>query len=247
MCRHCASPLYFPECNIIRLYLIRSHFSPFTTSCSLFLSIKSNGDERERDRVKKEHEKMPAFITLSSGLYRKRIFHLEVTIFLCDFFFRVSPFSALFFAVAFSLSISFHFIFPCCFQFEFLRCRLIEFYCMRLVTLSFEGYSFSMSFDSRVPLFSMRYFRRMCCRCFFPLLPQLIPNLSSAFLSASFSQRKIGWWWKQLQKTVKYFDKLVDHTERTKNKRNGRNGRGSARESRERKKGNIVDFIICHG
>lgn len=189
---------------------------------------------------------MPAFITLSSGLYRKRIFHLEVTIFLCDFFFRVSPFSALFFAVAFSLSISFHFIFPCCFQFEFLRCRLIEFYCMRLVTLSFEGYSFSMSFDSRVPLFSMRYFRLCAADVFFRCCHNWFPIYPRRFFRHLFRNGKLDGDENNCKRQSNILTSWWITPKGQKKSEMGEKGE-EARESRERKKGNIVDFIICHG
>lgn len=151
-------------------------------------------------------------------------------------------------------------IFCCCFfslyQFSFYFPMLLSIWVFTLSAHWILLHAIGNAFFRRLLIFDVIRFARSTflyaifssyvLPMFFLLFPQLIPNLSSAFLSASFSQRKIGWWWKQLQKTVKYFDKLVDHTERTKKSEMGEKGE-EARESRERKNGNIVDFIICHG
>lgn len=101
------------------------------------------------------------------------------------------------------------------FNFEFLRCRLIGFYCMWLVKLSSEGYSFSMSYRFAfhafvkidVSFISFNFVcvcvcERCCCNChnWFSIYPR------SSLIDIIF-HTKIGWWRKQLIKTVKLFDK----------------------------------------
>lgn len=132
MCRHCASILF--ECNIIRLYLIcspRAFFifhSFFSLSCCVPFAFshinevememememkKRMGREKTVAKNEKQSEKKSrkslAFITLSSGLYRRKEFSILELHFYMWFFF-VRSFIHSFFISMFPRSISFHLI-----------------------------------------------------------------------------------------------------------------------------------------
>lgn len=166
--------------------------------------VKWNKWERERE------SKKPAFTTLSSGLYRKRIFHLEVTFFYMIFYLcslsSSSPSSSFYqfsFYFIFFAMLRVQFEFNVVGSLDFIACdwwRFLEGYSFRVVVqcLSIRALFFlsitlslSLAFIAVLSLYRNR----------FPIHPEVLGN---GGCRARFN--KIGWRWKQLQKTVKYFD-----------------------------------------
>lgn len=208
---HCA---ILSQCNIIRLYLIRSHFSP-SIRC-LFISINWNVNE---ERAKKKRGDASFYNSFNGVYIAKEFCHLEVTFFFSDdFFFLFYQFSFHFFVV---LSI------------RILRCRLIEFYCMRLVTLSFKAIHFSNVVEfvrlSRFSLLvsaSFLYFS-IWCRNWFPIYPEVFSVVFTKLDSGENNCRRQS-------NILTSYNTLTN----IKKKNVKRNGKGSR---------NNVDFSICHG
>lgn len=152
MCRHCASILF--ECNIIRLYLICSCFLLFflfTFRSVLFSSNQWNwnGNEKANGKAENKNGKSEKISQKNTSFYNSFIGFIsqkEFSILKLHFFYMIFLIHSLIHSfilfLYFSHSISFHFICHAALNLIFLRCRLIGFYCMRLVTLSsLRGYS----------------------------------------------------------------------------------------------------------
>lgn len=154
-------------CHFARTFRMQYHPTSFDsflskrralyTSLVLFVSIKKDG----------MNGKKPAFITLSSVLFHKSLFHLEVTFFYKNFFLHF-------------LFHQFPFYFSYWFQFKF-----NVFGSLNVITCDWwrflEGYLFSLYFDSFHSV-SLWAFRSLFL-VFSVSTPQLIQNVYQKFSS----------------------------------------------------------------